>query len=1485
MMPAFDQPVDSPKKGRIVKSEYDSESFESDGSIHVEGVVGSATISPSGRDIALASPEGLAIIDLDSPYSPPRRLRGSGQPWLVVDVQWSPFTARDYWVVSTANHRALVWNLNLRDDSNTGAIEHSLQGHTRAITDVNFSAHHPDLLATCSVDGYVHWWDLRRPRQPVLTFCDFFAGATQVKYNRRNPHILASSHDRWLRIWDERKVSEPVKSITAHTSKIYGLDWNRSEETSIVTCSLDQSIKFWDYSKDDNELEHVIHTEYPVWRARHTPFGYGLLAMPQNEPGDLYLYDRLWSKDESMEATRTPVALFPGHGDHQAKEFLWRTRGGVTDDGIDEREFQLVSWGTDNELRLHCIDPSIFTAVGYKRGSTALGGISTTRKGATYKTFRAVDDASTIDKRASTMKDSKTSTGGLGHKQSALTAAARSSVPFGRQMRPSWRGPSMKAKNTLGKRLDPSQAQIGWMKGISITKRKGLMDGPRRLMSKDSGIMGHGYPDDQWGEPDTIQEELLRVSTQIPKVKWDNIDMDNLTLSASLNGPWGKDGENIFIKVKIDIPTEYPKLKAPKFTIERSSFMQEEMHKRLDRELHELADQFLRRKQNCLEVIFTYLLGEVDLESSTTFFKNVRDLDDDLDGLADDSSTDEEEDIPAGGSASMSQELPPADADTAIAIPARTIVPPPPLTCGARFSHDGRLVCFFPTKEEKARALFQTSADANKDRPRLDQPFFAGFGRLTHDPPPRYKYTTEEASATDDQSDSDESGESSSSSSDSESTSINKMSLWYHSSRHLRKAWSEDRSIRSSGGGTGTGIGTGTGTGTSRRRIGRPRNAISIHDLRPDLPSKREFAQEYAIFGDGADVCEHNARVAEKYGYPDLMSVWQYLALLLKKGIPLEVLASNQRRASILVIARDTVSKTRSIDDEQGITPAGDSALLGRVKWGRHPLAKDFIQELFNYFEKIADVQMLAMLSCIFSESSTDDSVAYVESQLPSQETPLPLKAPSFSLDYFPTDATMWNIYGRGIPHSNVTTPGTLHTPLPYAGSHASDDGMTWTGEPGTNSYSCGETPPPKARPLTADADPPPTMLSRSPSNRPLSRVSTGLSSAFSTNFPRSFTGASSSSPPAGQLRKKPSPAEMILNTLTPRTGYASAGPSYPVGDSSGGRNSVSDDEYRRDDTLSLVPVSVSVFVEDQTMFDDDGWLSEPLLEPSRANIYANYRYAYAEMLQMWRQPLARLEVMKFNVLKDESPFTGAEGSFHDSFTLPDGASGNTNHLKTGSSPIIMGKKDQLQILAASGRNLDVTGICRVHETQLDPLRYTSTDSKVGGAVGNCDRCRRIQSQLRCVYCLEPVDALFPPCLTCGCASHEDCLAEWHAAGEMFCPAGDECNCVEQASSGQVESWAALRGAVMKSQSQSKLSMLPGPALGDHDEGYKYERKTNMNNNGDDANGDWERVGKNVPSRAQGAAATPGLSFVRFKTPTGAWSRASSQRRNGKRGN
>lgn len=54
-MPSFDQLTDSPRKAKTIKSAFDSDSFDADGSIHVDGLVGSATISPSGRDVALAS--------------------------------------------------------------------------------------------------------------------------------------------------------------------------------------------------------------------------------------------------------------------------------------------------------------------------------------------------------------------------------------------------------------------------------------------------------------------------------------------------------------------------------------------------------------------------------------------------------------------------------------------------------------------------------------------------------------------------------------------------------------------------------------------------------------------------------------------------------------------------------------------------------------------------------------------------------------------------------------------------------------------------------------------------------------------------------------------------------------------------------------------------------------------------------------------------------------------------------------------------------------------------------------------------------------------------------------------------------------------------------------------------------------------------------------------------------------------------------------
>lgn len=75
-------------------------------------------------------------------------------------------------------------------------------------------------------------------------------------------------------------------------------------------------------------------TSSPVWRARNTPFGNGVLTMPQRTENTLYLYNR--------DTPTKPVHAFEGHTD-TVKEFVWRWKGGNGTDGgkfffLQERE-------------------------------------------------------------------------------------------------------------------------------------------------------------------------------------------------------------------------------------------------------------------------------------------------------------------------------------------------------------------------------------------------------------------------------------------------------------------------------------------------------------------------------------------------------------------------------------------------------------------------------------------------------------------------------------------------------------------------------------------------------------------------------------------------------------------------------------------------------------------------------------------------------------------------------------------------------------------------------------------------------------------------------------------------------------------------------------------------------------------------------------------------------------------------------------------
>ncbi|KIM24343.1 hypothetical protein M408DRAFT_76048 [Serendipita vermifera MAFF 305830] len=264
--------------------------------------------------------DGLFIIDLDNPHNLPSFLPQGGM-WEIADVQWNPHSSWSNYILSTSGEKLLVWNLG---QSSKTHIEHILQSHIRAITDINWHNSTPSRLATCAIDSWVWLWDLRAGTNPTTKIKPTMESATQVKWNFRNEHILASSHNNQVLVWDERKGSKPINEINAHDSKIYGVNWSRFSDHEITTCSLDKTIKKWDASKEtaSNEPLSVIRTEYPVWRARSLPFGRGILAQPQRGRNalDMYRYDLL----------DAPVHTFEGFSE-MVTEFVWRGRGGDDD--------------------------------------------------------------------------------------------------------------------------------------------------------------------------------------------------------------------------------------------------------------------------------------------------------------------------------------------------------------------------------------------------------------------------------------------------------------------------------------------------------------------------------------------------------------------------------------------------------------------------------------------------------------------------------------------------------------------------------------------------------------------------------------------------------------------------------------------------------------------------------------------------------------------------------------------------------------------------------------------------------------------------------------------------------------------------------------------------------------------------------------------------------------------------------------------------
>ncbi|KIV77126.1 hypothetical protein PV11_08951 [Exophiala sideris] len=1336
-------------------SAFESETFGQDASFRLEQPVGSMTISPSGRDVALASKEGLHIIDLDSPYSPPRYLPHR-TPWEVADVQWSPFAARDYWVVSTSNQKALVWNLEAQ--SWQDCIEFVLHGHTRAITDINFSAHNPDVLATCAVDSFVHCWDLRAPARPVHSFSDWFAGATQVKWNRQDEHIIASSHDKFLHVWDVRKGAYPMRTIQAHGTKIYGIDWNRFQQNKIVTCSLDRTIKFWDLDIQDDMPERIIETPFPVWRARHTPFGWGLLVMPQRGNSDLHMYDRRAINGVLESGPVREVATFPGH-EGQVKEFLWRSRGSI-ENGVDNRDFQLVTWGTDRELKLHALEPDTYTDIGYEKGKTKSQRLNFTRKGAVYRTFR--------DEPADA--------------ESPMEQTPRSEM-FSRhshlmQFRP-------RSSTSVGMNKMPVSQFRGWVQGGRQPPRSAMHGRGNNRQSADPIAWLKNVKISSW-DPDTLAEEIRHVGEKFKKVDFEVVDISHRKAVMSLQAPWGEDQNQVFLRLEMRFPKLYPRSANAVLSLQKSGFVNEETHKLISTELHTIAETYASRKRGCLEAVLRYLLREQNLEQIVSWvlgesLSDSKILDPSLDPgavPADESSSDDDDPLVDGARDRL-------EASANIRVPLAK-------GCGALWSDTGKLVCFFPTKSKEPVSFL--SILGVKDLEESDSKrLFEGFGRLHTSSPAR-----KAAKASDNDSDSDTSDSSrrsSSSSSSSQETDHNARGASSYlvgaSGRHQRSR-SPNRSNQST-------------TGGPKLNEAPRTTTVSIHTFDDLIPSKRGLAEGYKIVGDGKEICKNNADVALNAGLEDLASAWTLLGLVLDDAVPLAVLSDLRHTTldDIMVIARTATTLLRQ---ERGVGGKPEGGAYGRINWGNHPLGSTYLlPAIFDHFERLADVQMLAMMSCVLASTVNHGTVpgdTTLEQQTGRRNLALPRS------DYYPSRTVAKAILQEEIEpegyvlvdtanlfvNSSAQTSGSaqgfntqriLLSNLGRQSSGLSSRAPSFRGDEGPHSATISVSTSPEGN----------TIGLQGGSSGEYSSARASLSAltqqSYSNSPPNQIPAAISTS---GQKKYSPSgsltPGWVSTGIFGGQAGNKSARRSFHSSEaasqdshSTNARSALSLRALRRsqkdgaqgltanrsartvttanalDQAQQRKPIrrkKIKTHLFNQHKFDLDGYPDSPQLDPGLATKCRAYRASYAHLLDVWQLFIERAEVLKFDGLEqfefDTTQYIAAN----------DGNAASSG-LASAQYQERLRRKTTTSTSRAPSPALNMRRCCRTCGEPLGAIekngipiawQCVNQESHLGAT-------SKIPSNSACSICGATIQGLALPCLECGHMTCYDCATGW----------------------------------------------------------------------------------------------------------------------------
>jgi len=179
----------------------------------------SVCFSPDGKTLAATHRRGMI-----------RWYSAQGELLAEFDAVQTPWTAA--FSPDGKKLAAAIWSRQIQVwDLATQSLELRLEVSTAVIWEVAYMPGHPNLLASCSDDGYVQLWDLRK-RRNVLTFDRFDGAATSVSFTPDGKTLVAAEHgEGQLHVWDLEYYDRHIAGNLEHQIARHRDELNNSLQT------------------------------------------------------------------------------------------------------------------------------------------------------------------------------------------------------------------------------------------------------------------------------------------------------------------------------------------------------------------------------------------------------------------------------------------------------------------------------------------------------------------------------------------------------------------------------------------------------------------------------------------------------------------------------------------------------------------------------------------------------------------------------------------------------------------------------------------------------------------------------------------------------------------------------------------------------------------------------------------------------------------------------------------------------------------------------------------------------------------------------------------------------------------------------------------------------------------------------------------------------------------------------------------------------